>query len=605
MKHRRFFLLCLLTLFVSSFSVASANAWTDNGLGKSKVSDRSAAEVFPASTIGYVEVQPPANLVNLLLNHPLREKFESLPQIKAGLKSKEFAGFLAGVGFVQFYTGMEWEESLDTLAGRGFAFGFDPESQAAGAVFLSAHPDKLPKLYKGLLRLANQNNKNTVQEGKYRDLKAYSIGKQVYLIPVEDRVFVSNKKPMVKQMVDYWLDKTDSNLSKSSSFAKAKSAAGNKTVWAYGDLKAIRNAGLAKELFQEKTENIGAELIVGGVLEALRSSDDLSASVSLENDRIEFSIQTSFDAASVPEQRTYFFGTQKERDAFERLKLDNTLGEIFAFRDVGKLWLSKEDLFDENHLSELSQADSTISTLFSGLDLGEEILGSAEPGFQLIARNQNYENLETPKPDIKVPEFALVFRLKKSDRIQRRFRVAYQSFVGFLNIQLAMQGNPQLELESEKVGDARIVSATYLADEDKEYDGLINYNFSPTIAFAGKWFVISSTKQLAADLVDAGKNNRVTTSPSTNTSFRVFGKQARKILTQNAEQLIAQNMLEEGNDRDEAKAQIDLLLNLVGLVKETSLELKQGEKSLSLDFRIGLDAKAAVSNSAAKTDSTK
>lgn len=591
MNHSKTSLFVVLVALFSSASSAWGGERQDNS-----VANRAAAEVFPASTIGYVEVQPPGQVVRFLLDHPLRERIEGLPQVKSGLKSKQFAAFLTGLGFVQVYTGMEWEESLDTLAGRGVSVGFDPATEAFGAVFVSAKPDKLPTLYKGLLRLANQNNKNAVQQGEYRDLKAYSVGKQLFLIPVKDRVFVSNKKAMVKQMTDYWLDQPDQNLANHKGFAKARAASAGRTIWGFGDLAALRNSGVAKELFRGRAENFGVELVVGGILEALKTSDDVSASLDLENQGIAVTIQTSFDADTVPQERKYFFGTEEQRKAFKGLKLDNTLGEIVAFRDLGGLWLSKEDLFDENHLSELSQADSTISTLFSGLDLGEEILGATEPGVQLVARNQDYSKLQTPQPDIKVPEFALVFRLKESDRIQRRFRVAYQSFVGFLNIQLAMQGNPQLELESERLGEgARIVSATYLADEKKEYDGLINYNFSPTIAFAGKWFVISSTRQLAADLVESGKNNRVVSQPNTNTSIKIMGRHAKEILAQNAEQLIAQNMLEEGNDREEAKAQIDLLLNLVGLVKQTSLELKQSPSNLSLQFKLDLGASASAS----------
>lgn len=548
------------------------------------------AGVFPETTLAYAQIQPPSKIVNWLLNHPLRERIEAIPQVKSGLKSKEYAAFLAGIGFAQFYTGMEWQESLETLAGGGIAIGFDPAKEAVGAVFMSSRPDQLPKLYKGLLKLANQNEQSKVNEGEYRNQKAYAVGKQLYLIPVKDRVFVSNKKAMVKQMLDYWLDKPAKSLASNSGFTKSTQNISNQTAWAYANLKTIRDSGMAENLFVEKTENIGAELLIGGVLEATRTAKDLSAAITLNDEGVGLSLYTSLDESQVSPERSYFYGTSQEREEFERLKLDDSLGEIFAFRDLGKLWLSKEDLFDENHLSELSQADSTLSTLFSGLDFGEEVLGSTEPGFQIVARNQNYEQLETPQPDIKVPEFALVFRLKEDDRVQRRFRVAYQSFIGFLNIQLAMQGNPQLELESEKVDGARIVSATYLPDENKEYEGMINYNFSPTIAFADQWFIISSTKQLAGDLVVAGQRKSVTKDPQTNTSITIYGQQAKAILAQNAEQLIAQNMLEEGNDRKEAKAQIDLLLEVVGLIKQTSLNLKNESGRLSLNLGIQVES---------------
>lgn len=554
-----------------------------------KAGGRSPASAFPDSTIAYLNAQPPTSLANLLLNHPLRDRIESIPQVKAALKSKQFAAFLAGVGMAQVYTGMEWEESLDTAAGGGIALGFDPKQNSVGAMLITKHPKRLPKLTRDLLKLANKNPQTKVNEGEYRGKTAFAVGEQVYLILLEDRVLAANKKPMVKKMLDCWLDENN-NLVSSKDFTKVESAHHDRTVWAWANLQAIRDAGLAKELFREKTPNIGAELIVGGILEATRNGKYVSASINLQDDGLELTVQTDLDESKIPSQRNYFFGSQKERKEFRRLKLDNTLGEIYAYRDLGKLWLSKEDLFDENHLAELSQADSTISTLFSGLDVGEEILGSTLPGVQVIARNQDYGSLETPEPNIKVPEFALVFRLKPdSESIQRRFRVAYQSFIGFLNIQLAMQGQPQLELESEKRGNARIVSATYLPEKGKENVGLINYNFSPSISFANDWFVIASTRKIAEDLAQAGLENATSNDPTTNTAIKIYGKPAMEILSQNAEQLIAQNMLEEGNDRPQAKAQIDLLLKLVGLVKDTTLSLENSDGKMSLKFGLELD----------------
>lgn len=595
MRTQLTLVLSLILLAVTWQAVLSQDGKSDAGRGiQSAVVDqpaeRSPAECFSGTTLAYVEAGPPSKIVQMLLEHPLRERIESLPQVQQALKSKEYIGFLAGVGMAQVITGMEWEESLDTLAGKGLAIGFDAEQGAAGAVLMTRYPDKLPKFYRGLLKLANQNENIKVNEGEYRERKAYAVGQRLFLILLEDRVLVSDRKEMVKQMLDHWLDQPDGRLSESPAFVAAREGRGAETLWAWGNLEAIREAGMAPELFREKTENIGAELLVGGVLEVLRHSDHLAVSLDLRQDGLQVSARTSFDETTLPIHRSYFFGTPEQRAGFEQLQLDGALAEAVAFRDIGKLWLSKEELFEEKHLAELSQADSTLSTLFSGLDFGEEVLGSTLPGFQLIARNQDYSQLETPEPDIRIPEFALVFRLKPDqERLQRRLRVAYQSFIGFLNIQLAMQGQPQLELESETSGEIRIVSATYLPEQGKESEGIVHYNFSPTVAFAGQWFIVASTRNIAEDLARAGGENQVVRSPEINTRIVVLGKPLQEILKQNAEQLIAQNMLEEGNDYEAAQAQIDILLSLVGLVDRMTVKLENSEGRLRLDAGLQLD----------------
>lgn len=545
---------------------------------------RHPSEVFPVSTLVYAELMPPGKLIQSILNHPIRGKVESLPQVKQAMRSKGFVGFLAGLGVVQVFAGMDWEESLQVLAGKGIAFGFSPEQNAFGAVLLSADKKRLLPLCKGLLRFANQADSNTVQSGKHRDIEAYSIAKQFFIVPLEDRVFVSNTKKFALQMVDFWLD-DKASLQLQSQFQKAVATRGDDAIWTYVDLKSIRDGEIANGLFPEKMENIGLEAIAGGVFEALKKSDFLTGALAIRESGLELSLVTPFQNKAISESRKYFFGSAADRQNFQLLQLPGLLANIHSYRDLGQLWISKEDLFDENHLSEISQADSTLSTLFSGLDFGEEILGATKPGFQIMARNQDYSKILTPIPEIKIPEFAVVLQLRETGKIQRRFKIAYQSFIGFLNIQLAMQGAPQFELESEKLDGSQIVSATYLVDDDNE-EGILNYNFSPSVAFAGNWFIISSTRVLATDLAKTGMTGEAVSLPGINTSLQLQGAPLAKILSDNQEQLIAQNMLEEGTDREDAKTQVGLILDVVALFKKASLILEQEPGSLRLQLAI-------------------
>ena len=61
----------------------------------------------------------------------------------------------------------------------------------------------------------------------------------------------------------------------------------------------------------------------------------------------------------------------------------------------------------------------------------------------------------------------------------------------------------------------------------------------------------------------------------------------KKILADNREQLIAQNMLEEGNNRKEAEGEIDAILDIVGLFK--NLRGKLANMSGQLEFALELD----------------
>ena len=63
----------------------------------------------------------------------------------------------------------------------------------------------------------------------------------------------------------------------------------------------------------------------------------------------------------------------------------------------------------------------------------------------------------------------------------------------------------------------------------------------------------------------------------------------QSVLGDNREQLISQNMLEEGNDREEAENAINLLLELVGYFKDASLKLDVQKDELSLKFEVKVE----------------
>ena len=89
--------------------------------------------------------------------------------------------------------------------------------------------------------------------------------------------------------------------------------------------------------------------------------------------------------------------------------------------------------------------------------------------------------------------------------------VHLKSLIGFLNVVGAMNGQPQLELDIEKLTDAELVTSTFIPepDEERSLQARINFNFSPSVGFAGDRFVISSTRALARELIETEKRLQI------------------------------------------------------------------------------------------------
>jgi hypothetical protein len=155
-----------------------------------------------------------------------------------------------------------------------------------------------------------------------------------------------------------------------------------------------------------------------------------------------------------------------------------------------------------------------------------------------------------------------------------------------------MDGQPQLDLDMEKSDTVQFITSSYIADP-KAKDGQaakINYNFSPSIAFAGNRFVVASTKAMAHALAAARPTDQPAAEAGrvTNTDAVVRFDTLEEILADNRGQLVAQNMLNEGHTKEEAERDVGVLLALVGWLDhlDFAMDTTQSELRLSLDLAL-------------------
>ncbi len=240
---------------------------------------------------------------------------------------------------------------------------------------------------------------------------------------------------------------------------------------------------------------------------------------------------------------------------------------------------------------ELAVADTQLTTFFSGRDFGEDILGSLESDVQIVGKSQDFTDV-LPQPAIKLPTFAIQFRMKNPEETQPELRRVFQSFIGFLNVTGALNGQPQLDLGMENVGDAQLITATYVPDRDQResLDAKINFNFSPTLAFAGQRIILSSTTTLARELIALDDVPENATADPSNTVATVEATTLQQILQANRSQLVANNMLEKGHSKEAAEGEIDLLLELLGFFRDVRLNLDVTDSQMTFDVAVDVNS---------------
>lgn len=573
-------------LFVASAFIQSA------GLSAGELH---ATQLLPESTVGYVEVSNPPAIVATILDHPLSAHIQNMEVFRKATASQGYGTYLTGRKFFEIQIGSEWRPAIEALTAGGVYAGFDTATQGAVVLVKGRDETTMENFRVKILELTRLNGGKSATPDDYRGVTVYGIQNGGAAI-VRDWLVVTNKGDLGKKVLDLLLDaapdhadgESPGTLSANTEFKAAMAARRNVSqAWAFLNLQAMRNAGGAEKLFQGKVENPLAELLLGGIQSTLQHSQLLTADLGIATSGLSLQFSTPWQADWIPEERAWYFGPDNAGSAPALPEVPETLMTIGTWRNVSEMWLRAGDLFDEQTNDKFAEADSNLSTVFAGRDFGEEILGSFDAQIGLVVTRQDFADAKTV-PAIKLPAFALVLKLRDPETMRSELRRTFQSAIGFFNIVGAQNGQPQLEMDMQKAGDVDLITSRYLPEKkDRESTSApIIYNFSPSVAFAGERFVLSSTATLARQLSEAPAADRDT---GVNTSMTINAASVGDALQDNREQLVSQNMLQEGHSREEAEAAIDLLFQVVRCFKGAGIDLNRERDQLTLKMTLNVN----------------
>ncbi|MCA9138112.1 MAG: hypothetical protein KDB00_15175 [Planctomycetales bacterium] len=551
--------------------------------------ERMAADLLPKTLVAYAEVPRPGNLIDLALDHPMRRTIEAMPAVKAVAQSNNLSQVRHGIAAFEGSMGRPWNEAISVLTDGGVHLAFDGPTQGAALLIRSSSRDQLERFRSFVLAISQlgQGNFGIAEQAVYRGFTVYSLGNNAKMVLVDNWFLMTNKPELGKSIIDRYIDGGDDSFRQSDRFAAVKRSAGQSLLAACVDLQTIRDAGVAPKLYSGKTDNPAAEAIFGGIVSNLQHAPSIFATLNIASSGIDLTI-ASPHLAQWGNGREYFFGEDGHAQAPPLLNVPDRIFALSAHRDLSQMWLRAPDLMTDKANEDLAKADSGLTTFFSGRDFGEDILGSLQPGLQFVVNRQTF-NPRSPQPAIKLPAFAIQFRMLTPEETTRDFRRVFQNVIGFINVVGAMQGQPQLDLGFEQSGNATLITTEYVPpkDEQDRTDAAINYNFSPTLAFVDDRMVISSTVALARTLVDA-KPETAAAQSRPNTIAVLTAAALSGTLNDNKGQLVAQNMLEKGHGPDQAQAEIGVLFDVLDLFKDLKIELNVQDEQLKLKTEINL-----------------
>jgi hypothetical protein len=279
------------------------------------------------------------------------------------------------------------------------------------------------------------------------------------------------------------------------------------------------------------------------------------------------------------------------------VNVPGTIASLSLWRDLAAAWEARAELLAPEDVQNLAKLDTFAGQFFGGRDFGTGVLGALTSDWRLVVAHQDYQGM-SPAPDVKLPAFALVIDVKPDDdEFAQRLKVAFQSFIGLVNLGAAQTKAPPLELGSETFEGVTIATSHFMplkkaaGDASKPADAKppvdTRLNFTPSAAQVGNHFVLSSSAGLARELVKALKTPA---KPEDATLLaEADGASLARLVELNRPRLVMQNMLDKGHDKDQAEAQIGLLSSLLRYLGHGRLSVRDGADAtrLGLEFSLG------------------
>src|SRR5437762_1097232 len=77
--------------------------------------ERTAADLFPPTTVGYLEVPQPIKLAGLVLDHSLAKEIANQPGYQKALQGREYQHVQAVLKMAEDKLGMNWRRAMASL----------------------------------------------------------------------------------------------------------------------------------------------------------------------------------------------------------------------------------------------------------------------------------------------------------------------------------------------------------------------------------------------------------------------------------------------------------------------------------------------------------
>ena len=272
-----------------------------------------------------------------------------------------------------------------------------------------------------------------------------------------------------------------------------------------------------------------------------------------------------------------------------RLQVPGQLLSATLWRDLALFFSARDEIFPERSSGGIL-FENFMEIFFSGRDLKNEVFARFHPAVRLVAAAQRYDPAQGI-PEEQYPAAGLVFRVEEAEEFGEIFEEAWQKAIGITNFTRGQQALPGLILDKATHAGVTYTYGYFSARGEKDRSRLpARFNLRPALVRTGKYFILTTTDQLACDLIDALRREDGRMAPDASGAHTVVeagsGADIAAVLEANRASMIRQSVLGGGKKPEQATFEFDRNLALLRRIQGAKLSFRStGGPQAELELR--------------------
>jgi hypothetical protein len=556
-----------------------------------------AIQWIPQDAVIVLELSEPRALLEVFTNDKATAAVMALPLYKEQASKPKFKEFLNIINFIEVTLDTDWRTGLAKLTGGGITFAVCPEDTVL--LIIDAEDEHmLERLHEFFLNIARaeaekKGQSNQVTSTEYDGVTAWTFnGEEAHAI-IGKRLVFANRSEGLKAVLKLRAEAKGASLVSNTTYQAAKRAAGPDVIaTVFTNLKPLMQLPKVARLLEQQSNNPLAALSFAGIVEAVRDSNWLALGLHVEDSKLVFRASVDGKTVAPTSPAAFALPGKLGEGVLPNVSVPRRVAALSLYRDLHQFYAAKDDLFPDR-TSGLIFFENMMGIFFSGRDLTSEVLAETKPEIRFVVAEQEYDPA-MGTPQIKLPAFAAILRLRHPEQFNEVAEEAWQKAVGLVNFTRGQQAMPGLIIDRPYQGKIKYTVAYFSTSgiEDKAHLDQ-RFNFRPALAMPGEYLVLSSTDGLARDLIDALNQEMeyaVKPSAGIHSLAEIEGGQLASILEANRITLVRQNMVNKGSTQEQAEAGIDMLISLIELLNSAKLSIgvQEGLTRAQLEMKLNL-----------------